>query len=346
MDPAPGFLSDPAPDHSPSTPTGSDGRGRAEVPAPSPAQPDSPPPACPPPLFWHDIVRRVAETATPWTLERPGTVLSGQTLGEGPPLLLLSGLAEPRECQFLVAWLLREQFRCVMLDWRGVRSRDALPELTLDTLADDLLDVVDHWRGEANWVWGNGLGGLVALRAARREPERFRKLLVAGTCAHRRLSGWERWLCRVGQQWPGTARWLPLRRTVYRVNHRRWFPPLDPDRYKFLLDLSGRCRTAGLARLGSLLAREDLRDELDRISTPVVLLTTEGQGSELQRGVAELADRLPSVTRTHLHSTGLLPELTHPHRLAGVIREQFLGQGSGASAPTTARPSSVDRGDS
>ena len=296
----------------------------------------APPPACPPPLFWHDIVRRVAETATPWTLERPGTVLSGQTLGEGPPLLLLNGLAEPRECQFLLAWLLREQFRCVMFDWRGVRT--AAPRPTLDTLADDLLDIADHWPGETNFAWGSGLGGLVALRAARRAPSRFRKLLLAGVCPHRTLSWGERLLCGVGGYLPGNVWLVPGRSTVYRLNHRRWFPPLDPDRYRFLLDLSGRCRIAGLAHLGQVLGEADLRGELAAIPNETVLLSTEGQGSDLRAGADELAAGLPHVSRTHLHSTGLLPALTHPHRLAAIIREQFLGPApASSSAPAEAR---------
>lgn len=303
------------------------------VPPPEPVSPDAgeatpargPAPSCPPPLFWHDIVKRVAESATPWTLERPGTVLSGQTLGEGPPLLLLNGLAEPRECQFLLAWLLREQFRCVMFDWRGVRSPDALPQLTLDTLADDLLDIVDHWPGESNWVWGSGLGGVVALRGAQRAPARFRKLLLAGASPHRELSWGERVLCHAGARCPGSMRWVPLRGMVYRVNHRRWFPPLDPDRYRFLLDLSGRCRIAGLARLGGVVGTVDLRSELRSIATETILLSTEGQGLAVTAAEEELAAGLPRVQRVHLHSTGRLPGLTHPHRLAQVIREHFAG---------------------
>ncbi|MFM7159152.1 MAG: alpha/beta fold hydrolase [Planctomycetaceae bacterium] len=296
----------------------------------------TPPPACPPPLFWRDIVQRVAETATAWTLERPGTVLSGQTLGNGPPLLLLNGLGEPRECQFLLAWLLREQFRCVMFDWRGVRT--PAPRPTLETLADDLLDIADHWPGEANLVWGSGLGGLVALRAARRAGSRFRKLLLAGVCPHRTLSWGERLLCGVGSCLPGPARWVPGRSTVYRLNHRRWFPPLDPDRYRFLLDLSGRCRVAGLANLGRVVGEADLRAELAAISTEVVLLSTEGQWARLREGADQLEAGLPHVSRTHLHSTGLLPGLTHPHRLAAVIREQFLGPAP-ASSPRPAEAS-------
>lgn len=290
-----------------------------------------PPASCPPSLVWQDVIREVQQSAEHWTVDRPGGVLQGLTLGQGSPLVFLNGLAERVELHFLLAWLLRDQFRCVLFDWRGIRSADRAPRLTLETLVDDLLDVVGHWPAEPNDLVAFGLGGLVALRALSTHPRVFRSLIVCNGYARRRLTLAERALITLGQL-PGIRRAsVPALRATLEHSHRRWFPPFDATRFDFLVELVSLVSPGSMARLAGILRQTDLRAELPGIQQPVLILNTEGQGRILREAAGELARALPAARVEELNNTGQLPGLTHPHRVAKVIRG-FLAEPASETA--------------
>lgn len=275
--------------------------------------------ACPPPLQWQEVLREVTEQATHWTVEVPGAQLTGLTLGEGPPLIFLNSLAEPRELSFLLAWLLRDQFRCVLFDWRGVKSPQRGP-VTLDRLVADLFEIADHWPGQPNRLLATGLGGLVGLRALHERPGQFTHLTLVGGYAQRQLTRTERLLAAWGRWLPGTVQRLPGWRALQRHSHRRFFPPFDETRFEFYLDRTGRMPIAPLCELAGVIAAADLTPLLPRIDNSVLLIQTEGTPVPLREAGQSLARQLPRVTVEELHNTGLVPGLTHPHRIAKLIR--------------------------
>lgn len=280
--------------------------------------------SCPPPLQWQEVLREVQQQSNHWTVERPGTTLSGMSLGDGPPLVFLNTLSEPREVWFLLAWLLRDQYRCVLFDWRGIRTPNSA-QVTLDLLVEDLLAIVDHWPGQSNRLIATRFGGMVALGAMAQRPSQFLNLTWMGGYAQRELSPTERLLVALGKVWPFRASTLPGRRSILRQNHRRWFPPFDETRYDFLSDLTGQVPVMGLARLASVVGQADLRPLLPTISQPVLLVGTEGQGAALRAAGDALAAALPNVRREEMHNTGLIPALTHPHRVAKIVRSFLDG---------------------
>jgi pimeloyl-ACP methyl ester carboxylesterase len=274
---------------------------------------------CPPPLQWQEVLREVTERATHWTVDVPGAELTGLTLGEGPPLIFLNGLAEPRELSFLLAWLLRDQFRCVLFDWRGVKSPQQ-GRVTLDRLVADLCAIADHWPGQPNRLLATGLGGLVGLRALHDRPRQFTQLTLVGGYAQRQLTGTERLLAGLGRWLPGSVHRLPGWRALQWHSHRRFFPPFDETRFEFYLDRTGRMPIAPLCALAGVIAAADLTPLLPRIENPVLLIQTEGMPVPLREASQALARQLPHATVEELHNTGLVPGLTHPHRIAKLIR--------------------------
>lgn len=275
--------------------------------------------ACPPPLQWQEVLQAVTEQSTHWSVDVPGTQLTGLTLGEGPPLIFLNSLAEPRELSFLLAWLLRDQFRCVLFDWRGVKSPQRAP-VTLDRLVADLFEIAGHWPGEPNRLLASGLGGLVGLRAVHDRPRQFTQLTLVGGYAQRQLTGTERLLATLGRWLPGSVHRLPGWRALQWHSHRRFFPPFDETRFEFFLDRLGRMPSAPLCELAGVIAQTNLTPLLPRIENPVLLIETEGTPLPLREAGQTLARQLPHATVEELHNTGLVPALTHPHRIAKLIR--------------------------
>ena len=78
---------------------------------------------------------------------------------------------------------------------------------------------------------------------------------------------------------------------------------------------------AELARRTQAIMTYDVRAELPQMAAPTLLIRTEGDGGVAQRGIDEVERGLPAAKIEWLHNTGHLAYLTHPHRLAKLVRE-------------------------
>jgi 3-oxoadipate enol-lactonase len=104
-----------------------------------------------------------------------------QEWGEGPPLILVPGLAGGYELLGPLARLLASRFRVISYHLRGEEDPFALrSSFGLDDLVDDLAELI-QWLGlERPDVMGVSFGGILALELAVRHPARLRRLAVQG----------------------------------------------------------------------------------------------------------------------------------------------------------------------
>lgn len=102
------------------------------------------------------------------------------TYGEGPPLLMLGGLL----MHYSVMWLvnmkaLGEHHQLIMFHMPGCGSLELNDNMTLETLANDISDVLDaHGIAAALPVFGCSFGGVLAQSFAIRYPERCSALAI------------------------------------------------------------------------------------------------------------------------------------------------------------------------
>jgi pimeloyl-ACP methyl ester carboxylesterase len=275
---------------------------------------------CPTPLTASEVLARLRQEAPLWSIDRAGRAIHGRTFGNGPPLYLLNGLLGTHELYVLLAWVLREHVRCVLFDWPANGPRAPRGREPIAAFVEDLFGVADFHGDDRFTVFGTSLGGLVALAAMLDQPPRIERAILHGSAGARRLSILERLLVRAGRLLPGTLAGVPFHAAILRQNHRPWFPPFDAARFQFLLDDAGSTRTRTLAGRANVLQRTDLRPRLRAIHQPVLLVRTEGEGEVSARAQEELAAALPDARSEWLHTCGQLPHLTHPHRLAKVLR--------------------------
>jgi pimeloyl-ACP methyl ester carboxylesterase len=99
--------------------------------------------------------------------------------GHGWPTLLLHGLSSTSHTWDLVAPLLSESAHTAALDLRG-HGRSDKPDCpySIDSLADDVLGVLDQLQFEHAVLVGHSLGANVALAAAAREGDRIGGLIM------------------------------------------------------------------------------------------------------------------------------------------------------------------------
>jgi pimeloyl-ACP methyl ester carboxylesterase len=104
--------------------------------------------------------------------------------GEGPPLLLLAGLASDSQSWAPVRPVLAQRFRLILPDNRGCgRTTPQDAPISLARMADDAAALLDHVGVARAHVLGHSMGGLIAATFAARHAQRVDRLVLAGACA-------------------------------------------------------------------------------------------------------------------------------------------------------------------
>jgi len=116
--------------------------------------------------------------------QRDGCTLACDVEGEGPPVLLVHGVAVHGPGWRPQIDVLAPNFRCITLDNRGMgRSQPAGRHLSVEQMADDALAALDAVGVESAHVVGHSLGGLIAMELALRAPGRVRSMALLCTGA-------------------------------------------------------------------------------------------------------------------------------------------------------------------
>jgi pimeloyl-ACP methyl ester carboxylesterase len=113
-----------------------------------------------------------------------GIELYHELHGDGPPLLLVAGLASDSQSWLPVRDALAARFRLVLPDNRGCgRTRPQEAPLSVPQMADDCAVLLEALGIPRAHVLGHSMGGMIALELAARHPARVERLVLAGTGA-------------------------------------------------------------------------------------------------------------------------------------------------------------------
>ena len=122
--------------------------------------------------------------------------------GDGPPVVALHGLASSAHWYDLVAPLLRDDYQVIAPDQRGhCQTTQARSGYDWQTLASDVVGLMDLLEIQETAVLGHSWGGNVAINMAGRFPERVNALvMIDGGFSARRLppgATWESFKARL-----------------------------------------------------------------------------------------------------------------------------------------------------
>lgn len=119
---------------------------------------------------------RLGGTATDIAVR--GGAIRVETLGSGPPLLLLHGWTLDRRMWLPQVHDLAAQYRVIAIDRRGFGQSSAPPDLTEESA--DLLAIADTLGLDRFALAGMSQGARIALAFAAQHPERLSALIVQG----------------------------------------------------------------------------------------------------------------------------------------------------------------------
>jgi 3-oxoadipate enol-lactonase len=299
-----------------------------EAPVTAAEQPSSEPhrPPCPAPVDIRAEVNAYDESAHVGHWAGPRYKLTYRIKGQGPPLILVPGLASTYRTYALLLNQLGNRFRTIVYDYPGEKPGDGanLSRISHDQLVDDLFGLIDHLNIGRVFLAGLSFGSTIVLKALYREGRRFPRSAVQGGFAHRDFTRAERWALRLGRLVPGKSRHLPLRKAALTYNSKQEFPLLLNDRWAFYLEQNGLTAIRALAHRVKLLSDLDLRPILPAISAEVLLIQGNEDRIVPHRYYEELKNALPRAEGAIVPIAGHQPHLTHAELLAQLIGDWLL----------------------
>lgn len=231
----------------------------------------------------------------PYT-ENQGVRLYYEVRGEGPPVLLIMGMAFSHEMWFRVVRWAEPHFKLILFDNRGAgRSEAPRHAYSIRGMADDALAVMQAAGVEAAHVLGASMGGMIAQELVLRHPDRVLSLTLG--CTH---AGW---------LWSRLPRWRVLRAAM----RTRGLPPeqalavLDRSLYHAatppeLVEEDRRIRLASLPpphgyrnQILAVLAWWGSYWRLGEIRKPVMILHGAGDPLIPVENGRQIADRIPGA---------------------------------------------------
>jgi pimeloyl-ACP methyl ester carboxylesterase len=253
--------------------------------------------------------------------------------GDGPPVVLLHGLACGRRMWFHQVAALRSRFRVIAFDLRGHGLTDApaiASEYSAALLARDLEGVLDALQIERAAVVGFSLGGGAALALAAGKPERVSRLVLAdvGTGADDPLkTEWmaRRWLKLIGQGEIDQLVCEMLRSELFKIYAKR-----NVRRRNHMAALIRATPIDGLRfTLSEILAKRKslfrLSDPLKTVRAPTLVIV--GEYDYLCSKAARLlVQTIPNASLKVIENSGHMSPLEQPAAFNAALTE-FLGEG-------------------
>ncbi len=249
-----------------------------------------------------------------------------RSLGEGPPLLLVPGIASTYRGYSLTLNRLAERFRTILYDYPGEHPDDGakLRKITHDDLVADVGGLLDHLNIGRAFLFGLSFGSTVVMKALHQDPRRYPKAVIQGAFARRHFTTAERIALQFGRLMPGTSARLPLRETILAYNNKPHFPREIEDRWAFYVEQNGLTPIAPLASRLDLLSRLDLRPLLKEIRVETLILQGNEDRIVSRSHYDELCDGLPNARGVIMPLVGHQPHYTHAEGLAQAVTEWCL----------------------
>jgi len=238
--------------------------------------------------------------------------------GEGPPLVLIPGLAGGYELLGPLARLLASRFRVISYQLRGEDDCFALRQrFDLSDLVSDLAEFMDWHRLERPLLMGVSFGGALALEFAARFPSRLQQLIVQGVGARYENGLLPRVAGAVLSRFP-----LPADNPFINQFFKLLFGgnqkpgPL----FEFVTRQCWQTDQSVMAYRMRLLEQYNLAHRVSRIRVPTLVLSGERDLLVSDKSLHELEAGLPNAESVSLPGCGHLAFVTDPERVAAEVQ--------------------------
>jgi pimeloyl-ACP methyl ester carboxylesterase len=259
----------------------------------------------------HEARRRCAHLSN-YTVEYSET-------GDGPPIVLVPGLAGGFELLGPLTQKLSRDFRVISYQLRGEDNCFALRRpFGLNDLVKDLGEFLDGMCLESPVLFGLSFGGIIALEFAARYPSRLSHLILQGTGSRLERGLLPMVAGTVLNRYP-----LPADSPFVNQFFNLFFGSAQrkDDRFEFVTRQCWQTDQSVMAHRFRLAEEFDMQCRLERIRVATLILAGERDVMVSPRSLDELKDGISRARLQPLPRCGHLAFVTHPGLVAENVRE-------------------------
>jgi 3-oxoadipate enol-lactonase len=241
--------------------------------------------------------------------------------GEGPPLILIPGLAGGHGLLAPIARRLASHHRIISYQLRGEDDCFALRRhFGIADLVEDLAEFLDWHCLESPAVFGVSFGGILALEFAADHPSKLRALAVQGVGSCFEPGLLQEVAAAVLSRYP-----LPANNPFVNQFFNLLFgTPQKPGAlFDFVTRQCWQTDQSVMAHRFHLVEQFDMVERLQRIQVPSLILAGDRDLLVSEKNLNTLCRGIPQNRRVRLPDCGHLAFLTQPERVAQEI-ERFL----------------------
>ncbi|NKI34014.1 alpha/beta fold hydrolase [Wenzhouxiangella sp. XN79A] len=236
--------------------------------------------------------------------------------GSGPDtLVLLHGLLFSHRMFDAQVEALKSRFRCVRMDFRGQGDSEVTDTgYDLDTLADDVIALIESIEAHRVHLLGFSMGGMVAQRVALKRPELLDSLVLMNTSAEP-----EKWskrprfaLLNLAARLLGLARVAP--RILPLLFSDRFIddPACASERERWLAMVTANDRIGATRAVRGVVSRKSILDRIDQIRLPTLILTADHDRATSPQKADNMHARIPDSTLVTIGDAGHMTPAEKP----------------------------------
>lgn len=202
----------------------------------------------------------------------------------------------------------------------GLTSDPGTP-FTIDTLADDLIALIEHLKLRQPVLCGLSVGGLVVQAVAVKRPDLVKKLIVCNSAA--KIGDAETWNARIDTIRKGGLA------AISEATMQRWFTPASHEERP--ADIAGyrtmveRQDQAAYLRTAEAIRDADYRSQVKDLKVPALFLAGDQDGSIPAQVVEDTADLVEGSAFEVLDDCGHMTPVEQPEQLAALISDFVRG---------------------
>jgi proline-specific peptidase len=261
--------------------------------------------------------------------------------GKGHPVVLIHGIGGKKETWIAQIEALKNNFRVITFDLRGVGKSDR-PNIpyTMEMLADDVKRLIEYLKIKSAHIIGRSLGGMIAQYFALHFPEKVDKLILMTT--NPRVpdeQGAE--LIKQGRineiqqlkEDPENSFWQKSR-ILFHKDFRRKMKKYPRKKFHGIFSANdlikettkNPSRTQDIENLTNTLRSHDILDEIHKIQNETLLISGSHDRLTPKSSMQEINDRIPNSRIKIIKNSGHFLHLSKAPKVNNLIID-FLKEG-------------------